>query len=261
MDGRSAVVLKGKRRPSIKEGDVVVFVTGSSDEDRFSWVATVSERQEIPKPGEETTATRFELMNHAELPMDSDIGQLRYSLGFVWNTHQPRRHFRRGYRAIGEQDFETLTVGVPFVARTAYYELLGALPDVMRAEFEALEVINAASTRESDSFASRLERLRVFLKARVVAAGRLILEIHESIQALALDVSEHLLFDETEERHRWVISDNISVQAERAKLLDGEWKYDGQVGAEAEDAIAQLLAEGGDESSQGRFESIFRGVR
>jgi hypothetical protein len=171
----------------MKIGDTVLFLEGR-EQMRFTATATVARVTPIQSGGaEEAKLTQVELEGVAALPEGLDLDTFRYSLTIVRNTVKPYVHFRRGYRLLPHEDFETIEKGEPFIARSGYFDLLSALPRSLRAAFEAEQILLGEEGRTRVRFRDRLERLYAFIDRRVLAVGRLLSELAEVLSQVELD--------------------------------------------------------------------------
>ena len=210
--------------------------------------------------------TKIELDAAAALPEGLDLDALWYSLTVVRNTRKPHVHFRRGYRLLPLEDFETIKGGEPFIARSGYFELLNALPQSLRAAFESEQILAAGEGRERVSFRERLERIYVFIDQRVLAVGRLLHELADVIATVHLDGGpiEHVFASDAEPTKGGFTSrpDDLAFQLRRfarlREVLTAE--VSDQSVNEQRDLIGDTLRQldsSERRSSEARFERLF----
>lgn len=234
------VKIISRRQTTIDEGDVLLLFKKGHQASAFGQYATVS-RIEIDKvmvedrsgelTGDLSIQTQIMVEEWKKLPNTEEtsieVDDLKYSLTFVRNLLKPELHFRRGYRLLPDKDFETITLGEAFVARTGYYELLNALPTTLRVAFESEELMTSAARGSLTTFESRLSRLHEFINSRVLTVGVLLKELNLAIHEIAIrneegGVFEHVFIGEEGEdkqtaRHA---GDNISYQSKIFDDLD-----------------------------------------
>lgn len=218
-----AVTIVSRRTPRMSVGDTVLFLEMGGEQMRFTATARIvrivpfqSESVEEPK------LTKVELKSPVSLPEGLNLDTLWYSLTIVRNTSKPDVHFRRGYRLLPQEDFETIKKGDPFLARSGYFELLNALPQSLRAAFEAEQVLLAGQARERVTFRERLERLYAFIDQRVLAVDRLLRELAEVTAELDLDGApiEHWFVSEPDPAEGLAARpDGLAVQLQRFEEL------------------------------------------
>ncbi len=219
--------IEARRRPSIKNGDTLVFVDSIEGNflAKFASVKEVlgrtsepingvlpdevSARRSSSVPVQATTAgassREFLKYRYAlDTVLESfskdgtlNIETLKYSLTFVRNLRQPARHFWRGYRRLPAVDRKTIESGEVFIARTGYHDLLFALPVQLQTAFEVEEMYRAVEKQFDKSYLGRLTRLQTFLETRIFAAGDLIKGIDEALDNLGLNENySHVLATE-----------------------------------------------------------------
>lgn len=225
----SVLTIASRRMPRMSAGDTVLLLEGRNQR-RFTATAIVLRVVHIQSDGaDEAMFTKIELGSATALPEGLDLDALWYSLTIVRNTSRPNVHFRRGYRLLPLDDFETIRNGEPFIARTGYFELWNSLPPSLKAAFESEQILLAGGGREREGFRQRLERLYKFIDKRVLAVGRLLHALEEVAGALNLDGApvEHWFAAETEASPGVAARpDNLAVQLRRfaglREVLTGE---------------------------------------
>jgi hypothetical protein len=221
FDGKfEEFVVTSRRRPRIRVGDTVVFLKSASGElfENFAKVTGVRQGEKTADEGVLTTTVSVSKLKNSI--SDVYIDSLKFSLVFVRNLDNPKMHFRRGYRSVSAQDLRTIESGEAFLARTAYYELLGSLPGALRASFEADEIIGAAQKGSlSLEFRSRLRRLGEFIESRVLSVGKLLGEINKNLELLNFNSDfEHCFVVVDADMANRV--DLLSVQLQRFERLN-----------------------------------------
>jgi hypothetical protein len=267
FDGKfEEFVVTSRRKPRIGAGDTILFLKSASGElfENFAKVTDVRQAEKTDDDGKRETTYSVSKIKGAS--PDVDIDSLKFSLTFVRNLAHPRLHFRRGYRSVSAQDLRTIENGEAFLARTAYYELLGSLPSTLRASFEADEIIGAAKKGGlSFEYRSRLQRLNEFIEVRILSVGKRLGEINQSLELLNFNADfEHcFVADDTDVRTR---ADLLSVQVDRFSNLNEALNTPLIADAKLEqtNVIQQLLQELDRQErkiSESRFEREFRGMK
>ena len=197
-------VIVSRRRPRIVARDVVVLLKMMSGGEAFSsWATVTSVETSNATDADGVRETRMETSEWESLPDDSTVNLLRFSLTIVHNLRNPQHHFRAGYRRLPRDDFETIKSGEAFVGRTAYFELLGALPEELRNQFRVSELISPPFQLGQPTFEARLRRLYEFLSTRVLSIGRLLEQLNDAIGRADLRNGDgrcytHQFFDDDE---------------------------------------------------------------
>jgi hypothetical protein len=221
------------------------------------------------KSAEDKRRTIVELEEIVDFAEGLNFDDMRYSLTFVRNTRAPWVHFRRGYRLLPEHDFETLSLGEPFVARTGYFELINSLPDELKAEFEAEIILDPPAASGDGIYRRRLERLHSFLYQRVFRAGELLTRTHSLAMKLGLRdadgvLVEHVFADEAlDPDGQRAAVDSLRVQAQRFEGLRSELvrplKDEQAVeGRDVVEAILEVLGRPERRQAETRFDRLFR---
>ncbi|CAM8637041.1 hypothetical protein MCEZEM1_00068 [Comamonadaceae bacterium] len=256
--------IRSRRKPRIGVGDTILFLKSASGElfENFAKVTGLRQAEMADDMGIASTAFSVSKIKGASPGVDID--SLKFSLTFVRNLTNPKLHFRRGYRSVSAQDLRTIESGEAFLARTAYYELLGSLPETLRASFEADEIIGAAQMGGlSNEYRYRLERLNEFIEIRILSVGQMLGEINESLDLLNFnDDFEHcFVANDTDMRTR---ADSLTVQVDRFGHLNDALNTPLSADARLEktNVIQQLIQELDRQerkTSESRFEREFRG--
>src|SRR5262245_50391951 len=189
-----AMTIISRQTPRMTDGDTVVFLEGW-DQKRFTSIAKIVRVMQIEGTlAGEKKLTKVELEPGVALPEDLDLDVMWYSLTIVRNTTQPQVHFRRGYRLLPNEDFETIRRGETFVARSGYFELLNALSRSLRAVFESEQILFSGEVRGRARFRERLGRLYSFVDQHVLAVGRLLQDLETEIAKVDLgdDAIDHM---------------------------------------------------------------------
>jgi hypothetical protein len=259
-------VVTSRRKPRIRAGDTILFLKSASGVlfENFAKVTHVRQAEKTDDDG--NGATSFLVSRYESAIPDIDIDSLKFSLTFVRNFSNPSLHFRRGYRSVSAQDLKTIINGEAFLARTAYYELLGSLPSTLRASFEADEIIGAAQKGGlSFEFRSRLKRLNEFIEVRILSVGKRLGEINQSLNFLNLndDFDHCFVADDADVRTR---ANFLSVQIDRFRHLNEALNTELIANDELKknNVIQQLLQELDRQErriSESRFEREFRGYK
>lgn len=248
----SRVLIRSRNRPSIKEGDELMLVKWLGGDAAFTHTTKVRTTEQLKSATtDELGVTEILVEEWSPLRRTVELALLRYSLRFIWNVEKPYLHFRRGYRILPDQDFDTIVAGEPFIARTMYFELLNALPVPMRRTYEAEQLLGVPEVKSEFIFAERATVLYEFINKRVLLAGNLLMALDEIIKSAELVTEDgsqilHALYDDdVEDGPNARRPDNIATQAESFRMLRGELDQalDADSGTLGEDAIWQILGE------------------
>jgi hypothetical protein len=227
---RATVSIVSRRRPRIAKGGVIVLLSSQRQGLVFSAHAAVDTvSTDVVPDGEGGSVTRLQVQKWEPFSEDLTLDALKYSLTIVRDPRSPLRHFRPGYRRLPPDDLRTLESGEVFVARTAYHELLSALPEVLRNAFLSEEVMLRRDEEGfgfEGRFARRLRDLYAFIVERVISVGCLLEDLVSEIEKVDLrdesgNAYVHSFFEEDGSAVRG-IGDNIADQAALFRGLNGE---------------------------------------
>lgn len=273
-DADSAIVLRAKRLPRFSEGDTVIFADLWGKTFRAQSRVT-GVRQAAELSFADVRAVELRVASSQQLSSSADLETLRYSLLFVRDPARPMAYLRREFRSLSHEDVETIRLGVPFLARSAYYKLLGALPSSLRLVFEASCRGGGNATHATSSYAELLTLLVDFLRARVLSVGeslRTLSAISRSqswVTTQGRRVTSHVFTNDSEEYSpRLSMSDDIDEQAKAFERLSEATRPSvvalGELGElsigepDIFDATLAELKDGERSSYEHRFERIFR---
>ena len=191
-------------RPGFRPGDDVVLAYGYGGAISFECYANIVKVEQKQDPGS-LVNTAVTVDHWRNLPKDTDLKLMQFSLTIVRNLERPHLHFRRAYRRLPTVDLETLKGGEPFVERSTYYLLLHSLPAALRVGFED-ELRQASSERTgAPRLESRLRLLLNFVGNRVLSVGQLLQRInallaeHDSLARLDATTVIHEFWDQSAE--------------------------------------------------------------
>lgn len=254
----SRVVLRSRRRISIRSGDELVLL---SRESVFVNKAQVVEVRQggtpyIVSSDEEEKQRWWEvhIEDWKKLRQEIALADASTSLTFIRNWKRPKVHVRLAYRRLPDADMETLERGELFIARDTYLHFLDALPPRLVQLFLAENPPRSVSWTNSD-YAERARALINFIEAHVLCVGRVALATQKLwvqflTQVGSPDAQRLYLWDEIEAGHP--IDFTSQVDAFRTLLPDTE--DSGSAGQLTE--IAELLDSR--RSIEDRFETLFR---
>lgn len=206
--------ISSRRVPTISQGDAVVLMTGSKTEDAsFKAFGSIASIKTGAKPNERGYLTEVTIADVSEgSSLDIGFRSAMYSLEFVKDASRPQAYLNRGYRVMSRDDFETITKGNLYVARTGYFLLLTSLPISSQRNFLSSRV---SAGHDTSDYYLMLISLLEFIEERVFAAGSLLLGIREQLfqlrQTSAQFPTEHLIIDEEAPALR---ADSITQQTE-----------------------------------------------
>lgn len=255
---RSIVLISSRRQPRIRPHDQLVFISNKARMPTASGEVTDLRHNTSGLDGYVTTIFYRQTRKSDEL---LELSDLWYSLQAVRNVANPLLHFRRGYRSLTPSDFATLVSGEVFVARTAYFQILAALPGPMQRAFYASELLREHSARPS--FARKLANLWTFVADRILSAEEAMRDISASLHALNLSAGFRHAFT-SDERLEPIFLD---TQIQQFDLLDAaRYATTSPAVADADaprDVVLRALREitSGDLSKiQADFETAFGGA-
>jgi len=214
VNSDKSITIRSKRTPRIKEGDKAVLLT----KQEFAQWATVKDVEPLDevtldlRPSPEFDVPLEEPskpgVKHFKVEVDtwvtiegSLLADLLFSLTFIKNVHKPSLYLRRGYRSLHESDFTTIVQGDVFLARTAYFELLTALPSDTQLAFQVSQLLSGTSDAP---FVDQLQQLQLFIDEQVLSIGRALVDLTERIERFDLRDEggkrvKHFFSDETAE--------------------------------------------------------------
>lgn len=214
---QNLVYIRSKRMPRIKPGDTAVLFDRLHFS-RWGLVETFDAAEDevlalrappgFPEVGDSETdleqpEPRWFLLTVSgwEKIEDANVDDLRFSLTFIKNMQTPRLNLRRSYRSLREHDFKTMVQGDVFLARTAYFELLTALPRETQIEFEISQLMRGGKPIYFGDFEELLRALERFIDQRVLSVGRSLGDLVDRIEAMELGSDlgnklEHCFSDE-----------------------------------------------------------------
>jgi hypothetical protein len=255
------VVLKSRRRVSIKSGDELVLLSREAVFVNKAQVLGVTEAS-APSiaPFEESEPKQWgenQIDEWTSLQQEIDLNDASTSLTFIRNWRRPKVHVRPAYRRLPDEDFATLERGELFVARDAYLTFLDALPARLVQAFLA-ENPPFLRTRYTTEYAERARALISFIEERVLSVGRTALAVQDRwnlfLAKTDSGASRHL-YVWNEDEASWPIDFTAQVAAFRTLLPENGAEADSG-GSSQLTEIAEILA-----SRQGiesRFENLFR---
>jgi hypothetical protein len=255
------IVLKSRRRVSIKSGDVLVLL---SRETVFADKAQVLEVREASAPtiapfeeGEIKQWWEIDIDEWKNLQQEVDLTDASTSLTFVRNWRRPKVHVRLAYRRLPDEDLETLERGELFVARDAYLTFLDALPARLVQAFLAVNP-PLLRTRRLTNYAERARALIAFIEERVMSVGRTALAAQNRwnlfLVRSGLRDSPHLYVWDEDEAAR-PIDFTAQVEAFHTLLPENTEEPDASGNSQLTE-IAVLLASR--QGTENRFENLFR---
>ena len=170
---KNSVTIWAKSKPRFRENDRMLLASGYGETLTFNRVGKIIsidrlEKQEL----DERVPIRANVENWVQLPEETTLGLMQFSLTFVRNLERPNVHFRRTYRKLPEADTQTLAEGDPFVMRTAYYNFLYALPSEMQRTFIRELEDTSARARDRTRLDERLSMLLGLVERRILCVGR-----------------------------------------------------------------------------------------
>jgi hypothetical protein len=273
----SKLTIESRRAPAIRRGDQFVLLTAYETSVPIVGVVKDVQRSE-PLGGAKPISTELSFEKAAvQRESSADLASLAYSLRLVKNLERPLLHFRRGYRTLSVADFDTLLKGEVFVSRTAYYQLLNALPHHTRRTYLTEQESQMARSTDS-SFNGRLESLWEFVTERVLMAGVLLKMIDRDLSTLGLNQSyRHVFIDEGIGRKDFLdiqLASFVQLEKSLKTELRPQLGFSNSVQQATpdqrssleplQDVVKSALGEVSSDElgpTQRRFESIFRDVR
>jgi hypothetical protein len=262
-----SLAIRSRRRPTIQEGDTIVTFSNAGGEAKFLDSATVTTVEtQSPVDADRNRVTLVSVDAWRPLKEAVDLKNLLFSLTFVRNFAKPMLHFRRGYRTLPANDYETIMSGEVFVSRTLYYTLLHALPDTMRTAFQIERLLVPVVTRAGARFDELLRRLEEFIADRILSVGDVTIQLSRAIEECELvDANgkslEHEFRDDPGKAGNIPVQpDNIAEQADRFESLR-EILGQNATGADGGGFARSILSHSTPDAlpSEGRFERLFVG--
>jgi len=164
---------------NMRHGDEVVLFKRVGDNDIEFHTRAIIEESQVGRYEEDKQKYVAHLSNLRVLTDSSLLSELTYSLQKIYNFRQPRRHFLRKYLSLSQYDFDSITSGSIYWARTAfgiYINMLG------RQQLEHFIQETAASSPEvfihQWDFGLAWKVLRQFIEVQYIAAAELLRFVH-----------------------------------------------------------------------------------
>ncbi|HWZ21462.1 MAG TPA: hypothetical protein VNW06_02345 [Cytophagaceae bacterium] len=138
-------------------------------------------RNEPPLSPEYSRKIELEIIK--ALPGHNYFDDYAYSLLTVRNYNKPIIHFQQKHRIIDHNDFESITNGWVYIARTAFGKIVNALPRPNRLEF-TLYVMNRFKTNDLRGlpYTELLEFLFDYIEKHLHSQGKLLVASDNIIQ-------------------------------------------------------------------------------
>jgi len=212
----------------IRKNNLLVLLKPDNKDLKFSYngrITNVGEITRIPPTTDEVkrhnkTQTpltikykhNFTLIAGNLLQENNLLSELKYSLTAVDNYNKPEVHFYSQYRKLIKNDYDTIVNGWVYATRTAFGNLVNAIPRKNKLEFmlQAMDKFDTIDFR-SISLLEGLDFLYDYINTRILSRGKLLVEtnkmIHNKLNDI-LPVDEIGFFDPSNGE-----SNNLNIQA------------------------------------------------
>ncbi len=260
------VIMRSRRAARIAVGDELVLLTRLSWPHAFTHTAKVRhvEHKQIEKQDEGGfVLTTVSIEEWKPIDGSPELDTMAFSLTFVQNLERPLLHFRKGYRTLPEVDFETILRGQPFLSRTAYFELLNAVPQEIRLTFQSMEFLRPSQARRNDRYAERLARLWHYIVEQVVIVGDSLIELDALIHQTEIFQSDNHQIEHRITEEGGLRTDSIEVQAGAFRAFKAQMRRheseSPDAGGSSQDLVGEILmaARTDHAAYEERFERIF----
>jgi len=140
-------------------------------------------------PPKDIFVHHFDFSITKKLTKNNLLSDLEYSLKEVNRFNKPIVHFRRQFRVIPHDDFDTIINGWIYAARTVFGRLVNAIPRQNKLEF-MLEAMNKFSTIDFKevSLQKGLDFLYDYIDRRILSRGRLLVATNDLIEDKLSDI-------------------------------------------------------------------------
>jgi hypothetical protein len=262
---RKIVLIKSKRRSSIRPGDCIILMSPKWTFTHQSEVLRAPEKPEHELSElEQTPGWSFEVAEWTRFPSPVEFDLFSASLLFVRNWKQPHLHLRPAYRSLSDPDLQTLVNGEPFLARETYLSLMEALPETLRQSFIAEHALPLNNEYRERPFFDLANLAIDFIEQRVVSVGTMVVETDDlwreiAMQAYAPGDLEAYFADEDNQRGNSTAEDSVRTQAALFRNVLGELNgKNGETGA-LFPSVREALTSNSRLQLERRFEFLFRG--
>ncbi len=159
----------------------------------------------------------FVLKAEGEIEETRKLNDYTYSLLSVYSYLNPQKHFQQQYRKILVEDYETITKEQVFIARTAFGNLINALPKESKYDFVlyAIEEFGTVEFKGMD-FIKVYKFLWEYINENILSQGRYITSAHEilggSLSKVGVPVSQ-VGFISYDEDGKDVLKSDVKGQA------------------------------------------------
>jgi hypothetical protein len=179
-------ILSTDRALPIEVGNDLLFIKPDNSDLVFTNSAIIKDigEKDLVKgkphiPGKGLTYENRDRYNHhfkyevkTVLNRNNRLSELEYSLPVVDNYNKPETHFQSQYRALPQNDYETIVNGWIYATRTVFGKLINALPRPNKLEFmiQAMDHFSAIDFRNT-SLLEGLDFLYQYIDRRILSRG------------------------------------------------------------------------------------------
>jgi hypothetical protein len=140
--------------------------------------------------GQKLHVHSFSVQTNKSLTTRNSLNDLAFSLVSIDHYSNPIRHFSRSVQDLPFEDFETISKGLIYLARTAFGKIANALPYENRLELRLIILDRFPSDIDAkNNYPVLLEILSEYLERRILSRGRQLLEINQKAQKIFGDDS------------------------------------------------------------------------
>ena len=169
------VVLRSKRRVSIKRGDELLLLSNEwVFTDKTNVLDTKESRSRLDSD-EEKRWWEVHIDKWEPLPQALDLNDASTSLTFIRNWRRPKVHVRPAYRRLPDDDLETIERGDLFLARETYLSFVSALPPRLVQYFLAESTFPSQIPWDTPEYVDRAVALIRFIEERVLSLGKVVM--------------------------------------------------------------------------------------
>jgi hypothetical protein len=179
---QNSVTISAKSQPRFRANDRMLLASGYGDDLTFNNLGKIASVDVLEQRGlDDGVAIKATIEKWVQLPEETTLGLMQFSLTFVKNLERPHVHFRRAYRKLPESDTQTLVDGEPFVMRTAYYNLLYSLSSETKRTFVRELEDTSESVRDRRLLDDRIRLLLGFIERRILSVGRTLQQLDSAV--------------------------------------------------------------------------------
>jgi hypothetical protein len=159
----------------------------ASDSDLKEWPNQIVAKRKLTD-GKKLHVHSFTIQTNKDLETRNRLSDLAFSLVTVKQYANPFKHFSRSHQVIPPEDFETISKGLIYFARTAFGKIANALPYENRLELRLIILDRYPSDFDAkNNYPVLLEILSEYIERRILSRGKQLVAINQKAQEIFRD--------------------------------------------------------------------------